>query len=59
MKVSGHELSAQAKEHFKNIKTEDPLADSQSAQALSNTLKKFKNEDRSDDEESKVDDKDA
>ena len=24
-------LSEQAKEHFKNIKTEDPLADSQSA----------------------------
>ena len=54
--VTKVQLSEQAKEHFKNIKTEDPLADTQNAQALSNTLKKFKIE-AGDDEESKVDDK--
>ena len=39
------------------MKTEDPLGDTQSAQALSNTLKKFKIDDR-DSDESKVEDKD-
>ena len=57
-KVTSYELSKQAQEHFKGIKTEDPLADTQSAKAMSNTLKRFKLDEK-EGEESKVDDKDA
>ena len=40
------------------MKSDDPLADTQTAQALSNTLKKFKIDDDRDGEESQVEDKD-
>ena len=54
---SKQELSQKAKEHFKDMKSDDPLGDTQSANALQNTLKKFKIDDREGDE-SQVEDKD-